>query len=124
MDRDNSKPLRMEIDEADDVVDIGSECARCAGTGYNAETLELYRNFHSGARWQFELTDGEIRLLFDSGRLWDFDHCPTLGELNAWQHGGFGLDVVARHICTQARSMRMGTYSSCPACGGEGQVLH
>ncbi len=121
---DNSKPLRIEIDEAEGAVEIGSECALCAGTGYNAATLELYRNFHSGARWQFELTKGEIRLLFDSGRLWDFRTCPTRDELNVWQREGFGLDVVARHICTQARSMRLGTYASCAACGGEGDVLH
>lgn len=120
---EGSKPLRMELND-DDAVDIGSECTPCEGTGYGPETLELYKNFHSGARWQFNLTPDEIKLLFDGGRLWDFDHYPTLVELNAWQRRGFGLDVVARHLCTQARAMRLGFYSSCDACGGDGMRFH
>ena len=123
MDQDSSKPLRIEIAD-DDAVDIGSECAPCEGTGYGQETLRLYKNFHSGVRWQFDLTPDEIELLFDGGRLFEFDHCPTLGELNAWQRQGFGLDVVARHLCTEARAMRLGFYSLCDACGGDGMRFH
>ncbi len=119
----SDEQIKMEFVD-DDVAEIGSECEQCEGTGYGQESLRLYKNFHSGSRWQFDLTDDEIKLLFDGERLWDFDRCPTRDELNAWQRRGFGLDVVARHLCTQARSMRLSIYSLCEACGGDGMRFH
>lgn len=121
MARDYSKPLNMEIENAD-VQDVGAECPACEGTGYDEATLELYRTFHSG--WCHELTDDEIEILWEAKRLWDFESRPTAQEVNRWSYQGFGHDVINRHLCTQARALRFSVYGLCGRCGGAQQILH
>ena len=106
-----------------DAQEIGDACSACRGTGYNAATLILHNNFHSGEQWCHALTQDEVDALWQAGRLWDFKEHPSASEVNRWSYKGFGHDVVNRNLCTQVRAMRLGVYGLCDKCGGDGETF-
>lgn len=113
---------QIKIEFIDDAIEIGSTCPQCEGTGYNEATLRLYRSFHS--TWCHDLTEDEVDVLWQAGRLWDFKERPTAPQVNAWSYVGFGHDVVNRHLCVQTRSMRLSLYGLCARCGGAQEIVH
>lgn len=125
------------------------DCKVCGGTGYNADTRRLSKQWDDMDGWRYHLTQYEVNALLKEDRLWDFTrvpitkeqkeivekkladggnswlpfnngYVPTAEEVNEWAHVGFGHDAFNRIICVEARAERLGVYGLCSSCEGNG----
>lgn len=89
--------------------------------------------------WSDDITQDEVQVLVDEGRLMDFTHTfdpvnrwqpkspavvPSAEQINAWEAGkGMGHDAINRMYLIKARLKRLGLPHDCPACNGEGSLF-
>lgn len=109
------------------------ECGTCGGNGYHRDAQEVVNSFYShmnqkGEHWDDKITEDEVKVLLDAGRLWDWTRngkTPTAAEVNAAQNqGGFmGHDCINRTILTRARLKRLGIPVKCDECAGHGSIF-
>ena len=77
--------------------------------------------------WVNAITQDEVQVLLDRGRLMDFTrhnpgYVPTAEEVNKWAEQGMGHDAVNRSILIEARAKRLGVWGKCGLCKGEGYL--
>lgn len=127
------KSFNFGLNELNEVVNFyfsiernGEDCSTCNGEGLNAETLAIQRGWfdyqNNGKGWEHQLTDIEVKALWDAGRLTpEFDSLPSAEAVNKhFRENPFGHDAINRWICVKARAEHQGVYGKCPDCNGEG----
>ncbi len=88
-------------------------------------------------RWMHHLTQADVDVLLEQGRLRDFTHewtperkwqpregaeHPTAALVNEWSLIGFGHDSSNQYYVVKARCERYGTPMECPVCEGHGGI--
>lgn len=87
-------------------------------------------------RWMHHLTQDDVDVLLDAGRLMDLTHDhapgkgwqpkdppvrPTAEQVNRWSLQGMGHDSINQWVVTKAEAKRNGESDSCAVCGGDGE---
>jgi hypothetical protein len=117
------------------------KCRACDESGYNLETLQLYKDYYdfdrTGRRWIYNITQDEVDALIAEDRLWDLTHEYVRGEgwklkeplpvitaefVNKWAQKGIGHDAINCLILVMTRAKRLGVYGHCKYCGGKGRL--
>lgn len=112
-----------------------THCEACDGCGYNPETKKIEDDWYdfaeTGRRWCDKLTQDEVDVLVEKGRLSEFRdgkwvNVPrTAEEVNEVNKtpgmGDLHHDGLNRSICVETRAKRFGVYGLCPVCNGDGQ---
>ena len=142
-------------------------CKECNGTGNSKEYKELMKIWYGKDEewvenpyredlkyrknaWKNNLTQEDVNVLLENGRLWDFTrvplndeqkeivrkkiedggnswlpfnngYIPTADEVNIWNLKGAGHDSVNAMVCICARLEREGKPTRCFACDGSGE---
>lgn len=112
------------LDENNEVVNFyfeltreNHECEHCKGTGYNEKTKELSDAWYSYNSWQNNLTQDEVDMLWEKGRLnLYFTEKPTAQQLNELSKKTFVHDCINQYLCLETRAKRLGIYGDCPKC--------
>jgi hypothetical protein len=134
----SNNPISLEF--IDDAQDVGSICAACHGTSYNAPTIALYNSCGGLDGWGHHLELPEVAALAEAGRLFEFTHrhiegsaawrewieprvVPSVAEVNRWSFVGFGHDLINRRICVEVRARQMDIFVPCSECC-DGEVFH
>lgn len=120
-----------ELDDLNELVNFyfniyrkNEECRECKGSGYNRETNQISEDWYDfdkkGTRWCDKITQDEVDVLWNKGRLRDFKEKPTAEQVNEWEKKRLGHDAINRYICIEQRARRLGVYGHCSICKGKG----
>lgn len=77
---------------------------------------------HFNKNWMYHLSQEDVDVLFEKGRLRSFTHHPTAEEVNEWSISGLGHDSTNQWICIKNRCKKANEETSCPICKGEGHI--
>ena len=131
------KPVELEsikdmwkLDDLNEVINFyfeierkSHECTTCEGIGYNAETMLISEDWYSGERWMESLTQDEVDVLWENGRLRNFRKKPTAKQVNSMAKKEFIHDSLNQMICVEQRAKRLGVYGFCSECDGIGRIF-
>ena len=117
------------LDDLNEVVNFYFEihresegCPDCSGDGYNPETGQISDDFYdfdnTGHKWAHTITQDELDVLWEKGRLFQWKEKPTIEAVNQSNHH----DAINRGILIETRTRRLGVYGLCETCGGDGSV--
>jgi hypothetical protein len=105
----------------DDALPRGS----CPSEELLAKYGKAFREFCEEMRvhgeWKDRLTQDEIQVLWDKGRIGKYDgfeKCPTVEEMRGFDKKGIGHDAINRSYLVEARLKRIGIPRTCPKCEG------
>lgn len=106
------------------------DCPLCGGSGENEAMRKISQEFFSfdnrTLRWCSSITQDEVQVLLDKGRLNDWTRkgiTPTAEMVNeATVKGNWMHDAINRSYLIETRAKRLGVYGYCKLCNGKGYI--
>lgn len=111
-----------------------TKCPSCDGTGYNPETRIIEETFYSfndsSKAWKNKLSQDEVNLLWEKGRLRHYPECPSARQVNLDNTSPYTSfmhthDAINRWMLVEYRAKNAGVWGNeghCVNCEGEGEL--
>lgn len=109
------------------------KCEACGGTGKNPEVRKIEETFYSfdnrALAWRNKITQDEVNMLWEEGRLRHYPECPSATTVNLANGSGGDFfhthDAINRWLLVEYRARALGVWGedgNCHVCKGEGYI--